>query len=333
LSIALCTLTASLNAQEPARSDIKDEAKLFASAAVDSASEELRKIEHETHLVTRVMTVDALHGQKIGDVAKKAARSFVDGLFILIAEHEHELELLVSDKYRKSITPERQKTIRAAFIEAFRKRDFDAGLHHGVAAIRAAVEASGLGKDSSSTAAKFADFATRPAANAHGDSPLIVRDQIRLGLAGARLIATAALLKARELGLKLNVAVVDDGGHLLVFERMDGARPASVYTAITKATSAATFRQATGPIASATSASDPLLNISLQTAATASGGKITALQGGVPVVFEGQTIGAVGIAGGKGEEDALVARSAVETFLHELTAPRQTEKKPDEQPK
>ena len=48
--------------------------------------------------------------------------------------------------------------------------------------------------------------------------------------------------------LKVNIAAVDDGGHLVAFERMDGARPASLYTAITKATSAATFRQATGPL-------------------------------------------------------------------------------------
>jgi glc operon protein GlcG len=48
------------------------------------------------------------------------------------------------------------------------------------------------------------------------------------------------------LKLKVNIAVVDDGGHLLSFARKDGARPASGYTAITKAVTAATFRQETG---------------------------------------------------------------------------------------
>ena len=50
------------------------------------------------------------------------------------------------------------------------------------------------------------------------------------------------------MGVKENIAVVDDGGHLLAFARMDGARPASGTTAITKAVSAATFRQETGTL-------------------------------------------------------------------------------------
>ena len=63
-----------------------------------------------------------------------------------------------------------------------------------------------------------------------------------LNLAGAEAVVTAAKKKAEGMKLKVNVAVVDDGGHLLAFARMDGARPASGYTAITKAVTAATFR-------------------------------------------------------------------------------------------
>ena len=98
------------------------------------------------------------------------------------------------------------------------------------------------------------------------------------------------------MSLKINIAVVDDGGHLLAFERVDGARPASAYTAITKATSAATFRQPTGPQPPNAASPDPLLSLSLQNAAQASGGKITALYGGVPVVVDDQVIGGVGSA-------------------------------------
>ena len=54
------------------------------------------------------------------------------------------------------------------------------------------------------------------------------------------------------MNLKMNIAVVDDGGHLLAFDRMDGARPASGYTSLTKAITAATFRQPTGPIPAGT---------------------------------------------------------------------------------
>jgi glc operon protein GlcG len=78
--------------------------------------------------------------------------------------------------------------------------------------------------------------------------PLVTRGRIQLSLAGAEMILAEARKKAGEMKLKANIAVVDDGGHLLSFARMDGARPASGYTAITKAVTAATFRQETGPL-------------------------------------------------------------------------------------
>lgn len=139
------------------------------------------------------------------------------------------------------------------------------------------------------------------------DGPAVVRDQPRLTLAGARLALAAAEAKAAAMGLKENIAVVDDGGHLVAFVRMDGARPASGYTAMTKATTAATFRRPTGPLASGMAEADPLLNLSLQNAAASSGGKLTTLKGGVPIVIDGQVIGAVGVGGGTGEQDAEVA--------------------------
>lgn len=143
------------------------------------------------------------------------------------------------------------------------------------------------------------------------DAPLVVRAQVRLQLAGAETIVAAARAKAAMIGLKVNVAVVDDGGHLIAFARMDGARPASGPTAITKATTAATFRQETGPLPRGTTTPDPLLNLSLQNAAAASGGKITTLYGGLPVVVDGQVIGGVGVGGGSGEQDAEVARAGL----------------------
>ncbi len=105
---------------------------------------------------------------------------------------------------------------------------------------------------------------------------------------------------------------------MLAFERMDGARPASAYTALTKATSAATMRAPTGPTPAGTASPDPLLNLSLQNAALASGGKVTTLYGGVPVTVEGQVIGGVGVGGGTGEQDAQIARAGISTFLDEL---------------
>ncbi len=149
------------------------------------------------------------------------------------------------------------------------------------------------------------------------DQPLINRGRIQLNLAGAEAIIAAAKQKASALKAKMNIAVVDDGGQMLAFARMDGARPASAATALTKAVSAATFRQETGPLRTK-GEPDVLLNLSLQNAAASSGGKITALKGGVPIVVEGQVIGGVGIAGGTGEQDTEVAKSAYQSLLAAL---------------
>ena len=73
---------------------------------------------------------------------------------------------------------------------------------------------------------------------------------------------------------------------------------------------------------------DPLLNLSLQNAAQASGGKITALKGGVPVVVDGQVIGAVGIGGGTGDQDAQIARAGAQAFLDQLAQAEQKAKAP-----
>ena len=149
---------------------------------------------------------------------------------------------------------------------------------------------------------------------AQDKKPLVTRDRVQLNLAGAEAVLEAAKAKAAAMGLKCNVAIVDDGGHLLAFARMDGARPASAATALTKAVSAATFRQETGPLPPK-GEPDVLLSLSIQ---NASGGKITTLKGGVPIVIDGQVVGAVGVGGGTGEQDAEVAKAGIQALLDAL---------------
>lgn len=157
-----------------------------------------------------------------------------------------------------------------------------------------------------------------PHADIQGKSQsLVTRNRIQLNLSGADVVLDAAKKKAESLGLKCNIAIVDDGGHLLTFARMDGARPASGATALTKAISAATFRQETGTLP-AKGEPDILLSLSIQNAAVASGSKITTLKGGVPILIDGQVIGAVGVGGGTGEQDAEVARTGINTLLSML---------------
>ena len=150
------------------------------------------------------------------------------------------------------------------------------------------------------------------------ESPIVKRDRIDLNLKGAELIIEAAKAKAAELKVNENIAVVDDGGHLLAFARMDNARPASISTALTKAVAAATTRQPTGPLRRGDAEPDLLLNLGLQNAASTSGGKMTSLLGGIPIIVQGQVIGAIGVGGATGEQDAEVAKSGIDRLQEEL---------------
>jgi glc operon protein GlcG len=150
-------------------------------------------------------------------------------------------------------------------------------------------------------------------------SGLVTRNQVRLNLKGAEVALAAARTKAADLKVAVNIAVVDDGGHLIAFARMDNARPGSAPTAMTKATAAATFRQATGPLPPK-GEPDPLVSLGVALAAAAGGGKATPLLGGVPIVVDGQVIGAVGVGGATGEQDADVAKAGVQALLKALDA-------------
>ena len=143
--------------------------------------------------------------------------------------------------------------------------------------------------------------------------PLVQRDRVLLNLAGARLAIDAAQRKAEEMKLQVNITVVDDGGHPLAFARMDGARPASAYTSLTKATSAATKRGATGPLPP-DAETNTHLSLAVENAAAVSGGKFTTLKGGIPILIDGQVIGAVGVGGATGEQDAEIAQAGVEAL-------------------
>jgi glc operon protein GlcG len=316
-------------------SDVRDPAGLFSADAIASARRALERIERETGVAVLIETIDSLNGESPAEAAVGLARrSGLEGVFVLIARKERKLEVLASRAHRELLTDARRQAIRGAFLDGFRRQDFNDGLARGVAALgealagarpggRTPLEALAAGRrgdvpDTGPAPATSTSAHSGPAA----DSPLIVRNQVRLALAGARAVLGGAEARAQAMGLKVNIAVVDDGGHLLAFERMDGARPASGYTALTKATTAATIRQPSGPLPPGTTSPDPLLNLSLQNAALASGGKITTLYGGVPVVVDGQVIGGVGVGGGTGEQDAQIARAGIQVFLDQLAAPR-----------
>ena len=136
---------------------------------------------------------------------------------------------------------------------------------------------------------------------------MMTRSAPKLTYEGAVAILQAAANKAKEMKLPICIAVVDDGGHLLAFARMDDAKPSSAEVAITKATSAALRRTPTGPLPNAENVS-VLLSLGMP---LATGGKLTCVRGGLPILWEGSVVGAIGISAGTEAQDEEVARAGI----------------------
>jgi glc operon protein GlcG len=118
---------------------------------------------------------------------------------------------------------------------------------------------------------------------------------------GALRLLQGGIAKAKQMGVPQCIAVVDDGGNLLAFVRMDGAKFLSATSALNKARTAASTRAPTG-------GAHAEVEVKL---AIATGGGFTNLKGGVPIILNGHCVGAIGVGSGTGEQDAEVARAAL----------------------
>jgi glc operon protein GlcG len=134
---------------------------------------------------------------------------------------------------------------------------------------------------------------------------LVTRNHAKLTLEGAQAVLAAAERHAREMGVPMDIAVVDDGGHLLAFARMDGAKLSSVAIAINKAHSAAIRRKPSGP---ALDAGQPSVIISLALAIGTHAAQ-TPIRGGLPLEVDGECVGAIGVSNGTEDQDVEVARA------------------------
>ncbi len=124
-----------------------------------------------------------------------------------------------------------------------------------------------------------------------------------LEISDVRVIAAAAEAEAVKNNWAVSIAIVDDGGHLLWFQRLDGAAPISSHIAPGKARTAALGRRESKVY-------EDIVNggrVSFLSAANLD----TLLEGGVPIVKDGQCIGAVGVSGVKSSEDAQIARAGM----------------------
>jgi uncharacterized protein GlcG (DUF336 family) len=122
-----------------------------------------------------------------------------------------------------------------------------------------------------------------------------------INLEQAQTAVAAALAKAKEIGVKMNIAVVDAGANLRAFARMDGAWLGSIDVSQKKAKTARFFDMPTGEIGKLSQPGGSLYNIE-----HSNGGLIT-FPGGVPIVVNGVVIGAIGVSGNTVENDHLVA--------------------------
>ena len=129
-----------------------------------------------------------------------------------------------------------------------------------------------------------------------------------LTLAAARRVALAAETEARRRGLGVVVAVMDDSGTLVVLERLDDTQLASVEVAIGKGRTAAIFRRPSGVF------EDQVKNGRI--AALALPGA-TALRGGVPLVYQGRVIGAIGVSGDSPSIDEEIASAGAAALTPE----------------
>jgi uncharacterized protein GlcG (DUF336 family) len=144
----------------------------------------------------------------------------------------------------------------------------------------------------------------------------VTRHTPRLTLGGARLIMTAAARKAFAIGVPMDIAVVDEGGHLLVFNRMDGAKLSSVDISICKAWTAACARRATHEYAEIAGPGKPAFGIHVSNQ-----GRFMIVGGGLPILFEGQVIGGIGCSSGTVQQDREVAMAGVQA-ISGAAAPR-----------
>lgn len=125
----------------------------------------------------------------------------------------------------------------------------------------------------------------------------------------ARKVLMAALKKAEEIGVQMNVAVVDEGGNLTAFVRMDGAWLGSIDIAQSKAFTARAFDMPTKTLAPLAQPNQPLFGINAGNA-----GKLIIFPGGIPLERGSRIVGAIGVSGGSVEQDQEVAEAGAAAF-------------------
>ncbi|MDF2798250.1 MAG: uncharacterized protein K0R85_994 [Devosia sp.] len=131
----------------------------------------------------------------------------------------------------------------------------------------------------------------------------------RLSLADARVLIEGATEKSLAMGIPMCMAVCDEAGHLIHFERMDGGKISSISIAVDKAFTGAVARKGTHVYNQLCQPGQPTFGIHIT-----NGGHFSVIGGGLPITVNGEVVGGVGISSGTAIEDLEVAEAALAYF-------------------
>lgn len=133
----------------------------------------------------------------------------------------------------------------------------------------------------------------------------------RLGIEDARVLIAGARVKAAEIGVPMGIAVTDESGALIAFEKMDGAKILSESFAIDKSFTAAGTRKGTHELNEANQPGKPTHGL-----ASAMGGRMLVLSGGLPVIVDDEVVGGIGVSSGSPAQDLEVAQAGINALFN-----------------
>ena len=131
----------------------------------------------------------------------------------------------------------------------------------------------------------------------------------RLDINDAHRLIAGARAKAEEIGVPMCIAVTDESGGLIAFERMDGSKHTSVQLAIDKSFTATGIQKGTDALGAVNQPGMPAHGIS-----SALGGRMVAVAGGLPIMSEGAVVGGIGVSSGSPAQDLEVAQVGATAF-------------------
>ena len=135
----------------------------------------------------------------------------------------------------------------------------------------------------------------------------------RLDQQDSQRLIEGARAKANEIGIPMCIAITDESGNLIAFERMDGGKISSVTIAQDKAYTAAAARKATHDYNAACVPGSLVFGIH-----TSMGGRLCVVGGGLPVSVDGEVVGGIGLSSGTPQQDMECAQAGIDHFLSTL---------------